>query len=147
MPELDFVGEVDGEIIANIMCAKSKIARPDGDKLAILTFGPVSVKPEWHGRRFGAEIIRHSLDCARDLDYGAVIIVGHPQYYPRFGFKPANGYGLTMPDGGTFAAFMALELKRGYLGAAGGKWHADKVFEINITAFSEWNKVFQARRK
>ena len=140
--ELDFVGESDGEIIANIMFTKSKIVRSDGSEVETLTFGPVSVKPELHNRGLGAEIIRYSLDHARELGYGAVIIVGHPQYYPRFGFKPASEYNLTMPDGSEFDAFMALELKDGYLGTDGGKWYEDEVFEIDETAFDEWNKQF-----
>ncbi|MDR1620931.1 MAG: N-acetyltransferase [Synergistaceae bacterium] len=153
VPELDFVGEIVidgdslnpcGEIVANIMYTKSKIVRPDGGEIETLTFGPVSVKPELHNRGLGAEIIHHSLDRARELGYGAVIIVGHPRYYPRFGFKPAGGYNLTMPDGAAFDAFMALELAPGYLGADGGEWYEDKVFEIGQAAFDTWNKTFQA---
>jgi predicted N-acetyltransferase YhbS len=142
MPELDFVGEVDGEIVANIMYTKSKVVRPDGSELETLTFGPVSVKPELHGKGLGAEIIRHSIDRARELGYGAVIIVGHPQYYPRFGFKPASDYNLTMPNGSTMEPFMALEIQDGYLGTGGGKWHEDKVYQIDQNAFKEWNAQF-----
>jgi predicted N-acetyltransferase YhbS len=80
VPELGFVGELDSEIVANIMYARSKVIRPDGSTLATLTFGPVSVKPELHGQGLGAEIIRHSLGRARELGHGAVIILGHPAY-------------------------------------------------------------------
>ncbi|MDR1573942.1 MAG: GNAT family N-acetyltransferase [Clostridiales Family XIII bacterium] len=142
MPELDFVGELDGEIVANIMYTKSKIVRPNGDELETLTFGPVSVAPELHRRGLGAEIIRHSLGRARERGCGAVMILGHPAYYPRFGFKPASAYNLTMPDGSASDAFMALELWEGCLGTDGGKWYEDKVFEIDQTAFEEWNKRF-----
>jgi predicted N-acetyltransferase YhbS/uncharacterized protein YdhG (YjbR/CyaY superfamily) len=144
VPELDFVGEFDGELIAHIIYTRSKIVRPSGEELETLTFGPVSVKPELHNRGFGAEIIRHSLGRARELGCGAVIIVGHEEYYPRFGFKSASTYHLTMPDGGSFDAFMALELSEGYLGKNGGKWHEDKVFEIDQAAFEAWNKEFHA---
>jgi uncharacterized protein YdhG (YjbR/CyaY superfamily) len=126
------------------MYTRSKIVRPNGDETATLTFGPVSVKPELHNRGFGAEIIRHSLDRAREQGFGAVIILGHPAYYPRFGFKPASEYNLTMPDGAAFDAFMAAELADGYLGDDGGKWHGDKAFEIDQTAFESWNKGFHA---
>jgi predicted N-acetyltransferase YhbS len=153
VPELDFVGESiangdaanpGGEIVANIMYTRSKIVRPNGGEVETLTFGPVSVKPELHNRGLGAEIIRHSLDRARELGYDAVVIVGHPQYYPRFGFKPASEYNLAMPDGAAFDALMALELVNGCLGADGGKWYGDKVFEIDQAAFDAWNKTFQA---
>ncbi|MDR3239074.1 MAG: N-acetyltransferase [Clostridiales bacterium] len=144
MPELDFVGTIDNEIVANILYTKSKVVRPDGSELLSLTFGPVSVKPELHGTGYGAAIIRHSLARAKELGYGAVIICGHESYYPRFGFKPANEYGLMMPDGPAFDAFMALELTPGYLGTNGGKWYEDSVFEIDEAAFAEWHKGFAA---
>jgi predicted N-acetyltransferase YhbS len=141
--ELDFVGEVDCEVVANIMYTKSKIVRPNGDAIETLTFGPVSVKPELHRQGLGSLVIRHSLNRARELGYGAVVIVGHPAYYPRFGFRPAREFGLTMPDGNQFDPFMALELRCGYLGTEGGIWYEDKVFEIDQAAFEVWNATFE----
>ena len=142
VPELDFVGIDGDEIVANIMFTKSKIIRPDDNEIETLTFGPLSIKPQFQNRGLGSEIVHHSLRQARRLGYGAVIIVGHPQYYPRFGFKPASAYSLTMSDGNVFDAFMALELCEGCLGLSGGKWLWDKVFEIDKTAFEKWNKTF-----
>jgi predicted N-acetyltransferase YhbS len=141
--ELDFVGEIDGEIACNIMYTESKVARPDGSELKTLTFGPVSVKPELHGQGLGTEIIRHSIARANELGYGAIIIVGHPGYYPRFGFHPASDFNLTMPDGSTMEPFMALEIIDGYLGTDGGKWHEDDVYEIDQNASREWIAQFE----
>jgi predicted N-acetyltransferase YhbS len=143
VPELDFVGETGGEIACNIMYTESKVVRPDGSELATLTFGPVSVKPELHGQGLGAEIIRHSIDRARELGYGAVIIAGHPGYYPRFGFRPASDFNLTMPDGSTMEPLMALEIIDGCLGMDGGTWHEDGVYEIDQSAFREWDAQFE----
>jgi predicted N-acetyltransferase YhbS len=140
VPELDFIGERGDEIVASIMFTRSKVIRPDGSVLNTLTFGPVSVIPELHGQGLGSEIIRHSLACARELGFGAVIIMGHPGYYPRFGFKAASCFNLTLPDGTAIEPFMALELVGGYLGTDGGKWYEDEVYEIDQTAFEEWNK-------
>jgi predicted N-acetyltransferase YhbS len=142
VPELDFVGDINGEIVVNIMFTKSKVIRPDGSELATLTFGPVSVKPELQGKGLGTEMIRHSLNRARELGFGAVIIVGHPAYYPRFGFKLASDFGLTMPDGSVLDPFMAMELQNGYLGVDGGKWYEDDVYQIDQSAFEKWNAQF-----
>jgi predicted N-acetyltransferase YhbS len=147
VPELDYVGEDGGSIIANIMYSKSKVVRPNGVELETLTFGPVSVAPELHSRGLGTEIIRFSLDRARELGFGAVIIVGHPNYYPRFGFKTAREFNLAMPDGSSFDAFMALELRNGFLGFEGGTWYEDNVFDIDQTALSEWHKDFLTEAK
>jgi len=136
LPELDFVGEIDGEIVAHIAYTRSKVVRPDGSELETITFGPVSVKAELHGKRLGTEIIQYSLNQARELGYGAVLITGHPSYYPRFGFRRAGDFGITPPDPtGIFdGAFMALELIPGYLGVVGGIWYEDEVFHIDESA-------------
>ena len=158
LPELDFVGEIAceaggeaaggpcGEIVANIMYTKSKVIRPGGAVLDTLTFGPVSVKPQLHGHGLGTEIVRHSLGRARELGYGAVVIVGHPTYYPRFGFRPASDFGLAMPDGSVIEALMALELAPGYLGAEGGKWRDDEAYDIDKDAFEAWDAQFAPER-
>jgi predicted N-acetyltransferase YhbS len=140
IPELDFVGRIGDEIVAHIMYSKSKIVRPNGDEVETVTFGPVSVKPELQNCGYGTEIIRYSLEVAKEQGFGAIIIVGHENYYPRVGFHPASNYGLTMPDGSTFAPFMALELKPGYLGVAGGKWYEDEVYHIDEAAFHKWHE-------
>jgi len=134
--ELDYVGEVGGEIVAHIAYTKSKVKRPDSTELSTITFGPVSVKPELHRRGLGAEIITFSLDRAKELGYGAVIIVGHPAYYPRFGFRRAEEFGLSLPKGLSVhdGAFMALELTTGYLGSAGGVWYEDELFQFDEDA-------------
>jgi predicted N-acetyltransferase YhbS len=120
------------------MYTKSKIIRPDGSETPTVTFGPVSVVPKLHNRGIGSKIIRHSINAAHELGFGAIIIVGHASYYPRFGFKPASEFNLTMPDDSVFDAFMALEIQPNYLGTIGGKWYEDDVFHIDETAFATW---------
>jgi predicted N-acetyltransferase YhbS len=137
--ELAFVGRQDGEIIANIMYTKSRVVRPNGNATPTLTFGPVSVKPEFQNQGYGAEIVRYSLDRACELGYGAVVITGHPKYYLRLGFKPAREWGLTMPGGETFDPFMALELVPGFLGGEGGVFYEDEVFHMDEAAFRKWH--------
>ena len=144
VPALDFVGEVEGQIVANIMYSKSKIIRPYGEATDTLTFGPVSVQPALHRQGLGAQLIAHSLDKARSLGYGAVIIMGHPAYYARFGFVPASQYKLSLSNGEAFAAFMALELMPGYLGMEGGVWMEDPIFDVDPAAFAAWHSTFQA---
>ncbi|MDR3051784.1 MAG: N-acetyltransferase [Oscillospiraceae bacterium] len=145
VPELDFVAVRDGELIGSIMYSKCGIIRPDGTVSDALVFGPVSVKPELHRQGVGTLLIQHSLHRARALGYRAVLITGHPGYYHRFGFIPAGSFGLTMPNGASFDAFMALELEDGYLGTAGGKWqwcHAFDVCENDEAAFQKYQKDF-----
>lgn len=130
VPELDLVAEFCGEVVGNIMYSRCAVVRADGSETAALVFGPLSVKPELHGKGIGAQLVLRSLELAKKLGFGAVLITGHVGYYPRFGFVPASRYNITMADGASFDAFMALELKEGYLGMEGGKWRLCRAFEL-----------------
>jgi predicted N-acetyltransferase YhbS len=66
----------------------------------------------------------------RDMSFRAVIIFGHEEYYPRFGFDDAAKYGITTAEGENFAAFMALPLCEGALGIVRGKFYEDAVFHL-----------------
>ncbi len=143
-PELDFVAEVGGMIVGNIMYSRCEILRPDESITEALVFGPVSVLPEYQQKGIGARLVGHSLARAKELGYGAVVITGHTAYYPKFGFVPASRFGLTMPDGSAFDAFMALELREGYLGEAGGVWKCCAAFDAveNEEAFQAFHREF-----
>ncbi len=144
VPELDFVAELNGKIVGNIMYSRCEILRPDGSVTKALVFGPVSVLPEYQRQGIGARLIEHSLTRAKKLGHGAVVITGHTAYYPKFGFVPASQFGLTMPDGSAFDAFMALELREGYLGMAGGMWKCCAAFDAveNEEAFRDFHREF-----
>ncbi len=144
VPELDFVAELDGKLVGNIMYSRCEILRPDGSVTEALVFGPVSVLSGYQRQRIGARLIEHSLTRAKKLGHGAVVITGHTAYYPKFGFVPASRFGLTMPDGSAFDAFMALELREGYFGKAGGIWKCCAAFDAveNEDAFLAFHREF-----
>lgn len=129
IPELDFVAELNGELVGSIFYSHGEILRPNGTVTKIITFGPLSVKPLFHRKGIGSLLVRHSLTVARDLGYRAILITGHPAYYARFGFVPASQFGLTFLNGESFDAFMALELAEGSLGDSGGKWKWCQAFD------------------
>ena len=120
--KLSFIAEIDGEIAGHILYTCSEVLRADGKKIPTITFGPLSVLPRYHRQGIGAALVRHSMEKARELGYGAVLILGVPDYYPKLGFKRAMEYGLLLPDGTSPDAFMAYELIPGYL-AGGGELH------------------------
>lgn len=145
IPELDFVALCDNEIVGHIMYSQCGVLRSDGSVTQAVVFGPVSVKPELQNQGIGTLLIQKSLVRAQELGYKAVIITGFPEYYHRFGFIAASQFGLTMPDGTVFEAFMALELEPGYLGTTGGKWQYCQAFdrtENDVTAFKEYQENF-----
>ena len=85
-----------------------------------LALGPIAVRPERQRQGIGAALIRHALEEARRLGYTVVVLIGHPDYYPRFGFGPARARGLEcawpVPD----EVFMVRELVPGTLAGVRG---------------------------
>jgi predicted N-acetyltransferase YhbS len=79
-PELDFVAELGGKVIGNIMYTRSKIISDDGSEWETLTFGPVSVLPKYQRDGVGSALIRKSLETAREMGFRAVLIYGHESY-------------------------------------------------------------------
>jgi predicted N-acetyltransferase YhbS/uncharacterized protein YdhG (YjbR/CyaY superfamily) len=128
VPELDYVAELYGTIIGNIMYTRSKVVG-DNAEWETLTFGPVSVLPKFQRDGVGSALIRKTLEVARKLGYRAVLIFGHESYYPRFGFEPASEYCITTADGKNFPAFMALPLYNGALDGVNGRLVYDEVYD------------------
>ena len=90
VPELDFVAEVEGKIVGNIMYSRAKVVDETGAEHEVLTFGPISVLPEYQGKGIGKALLERTIAEARRLGYRAIVFYGHPDYYPRVGFRRAR---------------------------------------------------------
>lgn len=120
LPELDFVLELDGEIIGSILYTRSTLTSEAGKRREILTFGPVCVAPEHQRRGYGKRLIEYSLDRAAALGWEAVVIFGSPANYVARGFRCCKRYLVRMEDGSFPAAMLVKELKPHALD--GGPW-------------------------
>lgn len=92
----------------------------DAGGVKALLLGPLAVDPARQGEGIGSRLMRLALDKARRAGHGAVILVGDPEYYARFGFKASLASGLTMPGAVEARRFVALELVPGALAGASG---------------------------
>lgn len=140
LPELDFVAVAEGEIVGNIMFSRAFVERHDGGIHRVLNFGPLSVLPEHQNKGIGGALLRHSLKKAARLGHGSVIIFGHPDYYPRFGFREAREFGIATSEGKNFPAFMAMELIHGDLEGVAGRFHES----LSIMIDQEKARAFEA---
>lgn len=87
IPELDFVVELDGEVIGNIMYTKATLTDENGAVKDILTFGPVSILPEYQRMGYGKQLMERSFEKAVELGYDTIVIFGSPVNYVSRGFK------------------------------------------------------------
>ena len=115
IPELDFVLELDGKVIGNIMYTKAELTDEEGSKKEIVTFGPISILPEYQRKGYGKMLIEHSLNRAAELGYEAVVIFGSPSNYVSSGFKCCKKYNVCVEKGKYPAAMLVKELKPGTL--------------------------------
>lgn len=142
VPELDFVAEADGKIVGNVMYSKAKIVDGKSRERVVLTFGPLSVLPQYWNQGVGSALMRYTIKKAKLLDYRAIVFYGHPDYYPRFGFKRSEIYNITTPDGRNLDALMAIPLHPRALEGIAGRFYEDSIFHVDATEVAEFDKCF-----
>lgn len=110
---------LDNRIVGHILYSQATVESPAGN-FTILCIAPVSVLPQYQRQGIGSSLIRESLERCRSLGYEVVVLVGHPEYYPRFGFVRASSFGLKCEFEAPDQAWMALELRPGALASRTG---------------------------
>lgn len=110
IPQLSLVALVDSRVVGHILFTRVRV-RGASDARDALALAPMAVLPPYQKRGIGSALVRRGLADARNLGHGVVIVVGHPEYYPRFGFVPAKPLGILPPFEVPSEAFMVLELQ------------------------------------
>lgn len=119
LPELSIVAEKDGIIIGHILFFPIQIKSKDNSYKSV-SLAPMAVLPEYQNQGIGGKLIRYGLEKCREKGYQSVIVLGHPEYYPRFGFEKASKWGIRPPFEAPDEAFMAIELIEGGLKGISG---------------------------
>lgn len=149
IPELDFVAEIDGVTVGHIAYSKSSIVnKTTGAVLQTITFGPISVHPEHQGKGVGTQLIRHSTRVAKDLGYVAVVIYGDPKFYGRCGFRSADRFDVTNPQGEFCVAMQVLPLQPHALDGVSGEFHESSIFEeLDPAEAEQYDHLFPTKEK
>ncbi len=126
VPELSLVAELDGEIVGHILFSKIKIIGED--EYESLALAPMAVVPKLQKQGIGSELVNTGLEIAKKLGFESVIVVGHEDYYPIFGFEKASKWGIKCPFEVPDEAFMAIELVENSLKGRGGTVQFPKEF-------------------
>ncbi|MDJ1474302.1 N-acetyltransferase [Bacillus sp. LS15-K4] len=113
IPELSIVA-VDEEIVGHILLSKIKIEQ-GATSVESLALAPVSVARGHQKKGIGGKLIGAALEKAKELGYGSVVVLGHPEYYPKFGFKKASEWNIKAPFEVPDEVFMVIELSENAL--------------------------------
>lgn len=131
-PTLSLVAELQGEIIGHVLILPIDV---ECGNISIRTgsLAPIAVVPEHQGKGIGGMLMRAALHELKLLGVKSCVLVGHPEYYPRFGFGKASELGLVCPYPGVpDAAWMAVELEEGALNGIHGVPIMPKEYEIGL---------------
>ena len=113
--------DADGHVIGTVRLWNVEAGvDADGNPVPALLLGPLAVDCAHEGKGIGGALMRAALTEARDRAHGAVLLVGDPEYYERFGFFAGKAQHLIMPGPFERRRFLALELKDGWLDGAAG---------------------------
>lgn len=145
--ELDFVLELDGHVIGNIMYTKATLTDEKGKNKGILTFGPISILPQYQRKGYGKLLMEHSFRCAVELGYDVVVIYGNPENYVSSGFRCCRKYQVCIEGGKYPAAMLVKELKSGALAGKHWCYHESSAMNIDEKAAMEFDGQFEKMEK
>jgi len=125
-PVVSLVAVENGEVVGHIMF--SPVFLSGYPNLKMMGLAPMAVTPEHQRNGIGSALVRAGLERCRQLGFVAVVVLGHPEYYPRFGFSPASRFGIDSEYEVPEDVFMAIELQPGALIGKTGRVKYNAVF-------------------
>lgn len=151
--ELDYVMELDDEIIGQNIFVKASVKTDDGAFLPILSMGPICIKNELKRKGYGKQLLDYTLEKAKDLGYGAVMFEGNIDFYGKSGFTTASTFGIRYPDfpeDESANFFLCKELIPGYLDDITGVYVPSDgylVADLDPEGFESYDATFPPKEK
>jgi putative acetyltransferase len=123
-PFVSLIAENNGAIVGHVVF--SPVSLSGHPALKMMGLAPVAVAPEHQRKGIGSALVRAGLEQCKQLGFGAVVVLGHPACYPRFGFSWSTRFGIGCEYEVPEEVFMVVELQAGFLRGASGKvqYHA-----------------------
>jgi putative acetyltransferase len=150
VPELDLVMEKGGKIIGHVMYVRSEIKADDGRTIPIMTFGPISIAPEYQCKGYGTILLRFSTEKARECGAGALAITGNIDFYGKSGFVIASTKGIhyyAEPRGNEVSYFLIKELDDGFLDGITGVFQDQKGYFVDEKEAEAFDAHFPPKEK
>lgn len=150
IPELDFVMEKDGKIIGHVMYSEATIQVDDGRIIPIMTFGPISIAPEYKRKGYGKKLLEYSMEKAKEMGAGMLCIEGNIDFYGKSGFIVASTKGIhyhAEPRENVVPYFLLKELKEGFLDGITGVYHTPEGYFVDEKKVEEFDREFPVKEK
>lgn len=147
LKELDFVAEYNEKVIGNIMYTKAWLIDELGAEIDIVSFGPLSVAPEYQRKGIGSGLINHTKNIAMKNGVKAIVILGDPHNYCKHGFKSSKDLNISDMNGNYPYGMLSLELEEGALAGHKWKYRYSGVYEINEKDADEYDNSFEKKEK
>lgn len=145
--ELDYVVELDGNIIASIMYSDSFLISEDQEKVHTVSFGPLCVHPNYQRKGYGTALIDKTKSIVKNMGIPAIIIYGDPHNYCKHGFKNGIDYQVSNMDGEYPLGLLVLEIQPGFFGNKKWKIQQSDVFCFDHEKVLEFDKRFPEKEK
>lgn len=113
-PYISLVAELEGRVVGHIFFSPVTVESEDSTFVA-MGLAPMAVLPEYQRKAIGSLLVRQGLEECRRINHNIVFVLGHPSYYPRFGFLPASSKSLRSEYDVPDEVFMVIELAKGAL--------------------------------
>ena len=150
VPELDLVMERDGQLIGHVLYMRAKIVADDGREIPMMTFGPISIRPDLQRQGLGKYLLDYSMEQAGKLGAGALCIEGNIDFYGKSGFVVAGTRGIRYhgePEQESIPYVLLKELWPGFLDGVTGVYHTPKGYYVDEDAAEEFDRNFPPREK
>ena len=115
---VSLVAQRGDQVVGHILFSPITVTNAPGSFRGV-GLAPMSVLPEFQNTGIGSRLVREGLVACQQAGYDVVVVLGHVDYYPRFGFATAKDYGLDN-EYDAADAFMVLELRKGALEGING---------------------------
>jgi putative acetyltransferase len=122
IPELSFTALFDGGVVGHVTASRATVATD-----SVVAVGPIGVVPDHQGAGIGSALMDALLTAADATNVPLIVLLGAPQYYGRFGFRPALELGVIAPEPEWGEAFQARALTA-HTSSVAGRFHYASAF-------------------
>lgn len=148
--ELDLCLETAGQIIGHVMFVRAEIAADDGRILPIMTFGPISIHPDFQRRGYGKILLDYALEKAAQMGVGAVCMEGNIAFYGNCGFDIASKSGIhyyAEPREAVVPYFLLKQLQEGFLDGVTGIYRTPAGYFVDDAEAEAFDRQFPPKVK